>query len=371
LPRSGYLWITSNVKFDVLWVSDNTDDVGFWSNIFGRPVASVGIQSPYAPPSDFEAFALSEIVGELSAAGVLTREIALRVPGVKRAHGIHTALAGGLPFFLMEGDVRAPEQPRWLTTSDSGMSPLHRTKGIVSDLFMYGWACVGFTEDMSDCIYVPYGLWGIDATGAVNIAEGIPAAYRARPVAIPLGYGENGILVDGQDTIRAARLIEKAWNERIENPIPATELHITDPQYDNMSRKAKLKIVDQWNENRRRNGGQTALTQSFLEVKALGQLSPDLFEKGRNAVRLDIANHAAVPASIIEGSKDSGGSDINYSSDASKRNELYDFGTKTFVQAIEARFSLDDVCAPGFSVRADLTNLMAIPSPNSNPTSAD
>jgi len=345
--------------------------VGFWSNIFGRPVATVGIQSPYAPPSDFEAFALAEILGDLSQAGVVTREIALRVPGVKRAHGIHTSVAGGIPFFLMEGDVRAADQPAWLTTSASGMSPLQRTKGIVSDMFFNGWACVGFTADMDDCIHVPYGLWGIDGGGNVQIVERIPAKYRARPIAIPLGYGENGILMDGQDTIRAARLIEKAWNERIENPIPATELHITDAQYDNMSKKAKLKIIDEWNANRARRGGQTALTQSFLEVKALGQLSPDLFEKGRNAVRLDIANHSAVPASIIEGSKDSGGSDINYSSDASKRNELYDFGTKTFIEAIEARFSLDDVCAPGFSIRGDLTNLQATTSPTTNPTSAD
>jgi hypothetical protein len=316
-------------------------------------------------------FAAEEVLGAMSANGAVTRDIALKVPGVKRAHGIHCATVAGLPFYTMSGDLRVENQPAWLTNSNSGVSPYHRMFGLVSDMFMTGWGCLGFTADMTDCMHIPAGHWGVDSTGTITIADTIPAAYRARPVAIPLGYGSNGILTDGNDSIRAARAIDRAWINRVENPIPATDLHINDPAYDNMSKREKRRIVDQWNENRRRDGGATAITQSFLDVKALGTVSADLFEKGRNAVRLDLANHSAVPASIIEGSKDSGGSDIEYSNDASTRNELYDFGTKNFVQAIEARLSLDDVSAPGESIRADLAAFMASPSPDINPTSAD
>lgn len=333
--------------------------------------ATIGVQSPYAPPADFAPFALAEVLGDLNALSIVDRATALRVPGVKRAHGIHTSIAGGLNFYLMNGDARVAEQPAWLTSSNSGMSPYLRNKGVVSDLFMRGWACLGFNADMTDCIHVPEGFWGVNDNGDLAIDERMPAEYRAKPIAIDLGYGESGILVDGVDSIRAARAIDRAWIDRVENPIPATDLHITDPQYDQLTKREKRRIVDEWNANRKRGGGSTAITQSFLEVKALGQVSPDLYEKGRNAVRLDIANHAAVPASIIEGSKDSGGSDIEYSNDATTRNELYDFGTKVFVQAIEARLSLDDVCAPGLSIRADLSNLMSTPSPDTNPTSAD
>lgn len=333
--------------------------------------ASIGIQSPYAPPADFAPFAIAEILGDLANLPTVDRATALRVPGVKRAHSIHTSLAGGLPFYLMDGDNRAEEQPAWLTTSESGQSPLHRNKAIVSDLFMKGWACVGFDADMTDCIHVPDGLWGVDDAGIVVIDERIPAKYRARPIAIPLGYGENGILIDGHDSISAAAAIEKAWIDRIKNPIPQTNLHITDPARDEMSQKEKQRIIKQWNTNRAATGGATTLTQSFLDVQSLGTTEVSLFEKGRNAVRLDLANHAGVPASLIEGSKDSGGSDIEYTGKGDNRNELYDFGTKVFVQAMEARWSLDDVCAPGLSIRADLTGIMTTPSPNSNPTSAD
>jgi hypothetical protein len=321
-----------------------------------------------------EMFAAGEVLGEMSKTGAVTRDIALRVPGIKRAHGIHCATVAGLPFYAMDGDVRATEQPKWLTNSASGISPYHRMYGVTSDLFMNGWACLGFTADKSDAIHIPMGLWGVDKnTGAVTVDPSIPVEYRAIVAYFSLGYGSNGLLVDGIDTVRAARTIDAAWINRIENPIPATDLHINDPQYDQLSKKQKRAIVDQWNENRRRDGGATALTQSFIDVKALGTVSADLFEKGRNAVRLDLANHSAVPASIIEGSKDGGGTDIEYSSNVSggDRNELYDYGTKNFVQAFEARMSLDDICDPGQSIRADLSNLMATPSPANNPTSSD
>lgn len=328
--------------------------------------------SPWAPPSEFETIVATELLGDLSASGAVTREIALRVPGLKRAHDIHCMLVSRIPFFQYAGDERAAVQPAWLTNSASGISPRHRMFGVTSDLFMNGWACLGFTADMSDALHVPVGMWEINsATGAVEINERIPAEYRARPVAIPLGYGANGVLVDGIDTIRAARQIERVWMDRINNPAPATDLHFTDPQYDGMNRKEQRKIVDAWNENRQRSGGQTAVTKSFIDVKALGQTSADLFEKGRNAIRLDLANQAWVPASIIEGAKDGGGTDINYSNEATSRNQLYDFGTDMFVSAIEARLSLDDVCPSGESIRGDATNLMAVPTPNMNPTSED
>jgi hypothetical protein len=335
----------------------------------------VGIQTPWAPPSDALATFTAQIIGA-DDAEVVTRESALRVPGVKRAHGIHASIVAGASWFEFEGDTKAADQPGWLLSSRSGVSPYHRMFGVASDLFMSGWACLAFTgnpwEEGVDALHIPAGLWGIDPNnGRVVLDSTIPAEYHALPVAIPLGFGENGLLIDAADTVRAARSIERAWMERVENPIPATDLHINDPAYNGMTKREKTKLVDQWNENRKRSGGQTAVTQSFLDVRALGQVSADLFEKGRNAVRLDLANHSAVPASIIEGAKDGGGSDLNYTNDGSKRAELYDFGTVRFVQAIEARLSLDDVCKPGRSIRADVSWRTAPQTPDTNPTSED
>ncbi|WP_336493013.1 hypothetical protein, partial [Methylobacterium nigriterrae] len=93
---------------------------------------------------------------------------------------------------------------------------------------MSGWGCLGFTDDMTDCMHVPVGWWGADAAGNIVIFDQrVPARYRARPIAIPMGYGNNGLLVDGVSTVRAALRIEDVWMERINNPLPATDLHIT------------------------------------------------------------------------------------------------------------------------------------------------
>jgi hypothetical protein len=344
--------------------------VGFWKNILVGAPALPALQSPWAPTDSLVTFTATELYGALADSGAVSRDIALRVPGIKRAHGIHCGIVAGLKWQEMDNDTPAATQPNWLTTSASGVSPRARMFGIVSDLFMNGWACLSFTEDRTDALHIPYGLWKVEA-GEVVVDGNVEAAYRAKPILIPLGYGENGILVDGVDSVRSARLIERIWNERIENPAPATNLHISDPAYDQMTAAEKIKIVDEWNANRRRAGGQTAVTQSFLDVQGLGETSADLFEKGRNASRLDLANHCAVPASIIEGAKDGGGGDINYSNETGARNELWDFGTSKFANAIEARLSLDDVCAPGRSIRADLSGLMAVPTQNMTATSQD
>lgn len=344
-----------------------------WLGFGGSTTA--GVQNPMSPTDALVTFAADQWLRDRDKETLgLTREGALRVPAVKRAHGIHCSIVAGLPFQLMDGETPATLQPGWTTNSESGISPYHRMYGVTSDLFMHGWACIGFTEELDDAMHIPWGWWGVNQledNRVVVTDKRIPDKYRARLIAIPMGYGNNGLLFDGADSIRAAQDIERVWMERVRNPSPATNLHITDPAFDNISGKEKRRIVDQWNENRARDGGQVAVTQSYLEVISLGSVSADLFEKGRNAIRLDLANHTAVPASIVEGARDGGGSDINYSNDATDRNELYDFGTKGFVQAIEGRLSLNDVSEPGQSYRADLSNFMAVPSPASNPTSTD
>jgi len=346
--------------------------VGFIQNLLQGRQLVPSIVTPYSTGST----SLIQLVAADLFPDVTTKTVdraaALKIPGVKRAHSIHTGLVGGLSFFQYTGDTRRDDQPEWLTNSASGVPIYQRWAGICSDLFFDAWACLALSDDGTDAIHVPSGLWTIDSeTGDVVIDERIPTEYRHNPRIITMGYGDNGFLVDARETILASTDLARIWMERLENPSPGTELHITDPAFDHMSHEDKIKLVDQWNSNRQRSGGQTAVTPSFIKVNALGQNSADLFEKGRNAIRLDLANHAAVPASIIEGSKDGGGGDMSYSNDTSERNELFDFGTSRFVRAIEARLSLDDVVESGDSIRADLGNLMASPTPVMNQTSKD
>lgn len=354
-----------------------------WINAaYDTPAAPAAITSPWSPQDSLVTFAVGEAIGEaLSDAQLVTREIALRVPAIKRAHGIHCTEFAALRFQQMQADTPTTDQPPWLTSSASGVSPYHRLYGVGSDLFFWGWACLGFTADMTDALHIPFGLWGLDDNGAVQIdtdkITGPYAKYRAKPIVIPLGYGENGVMVDAIDTIKEARNIEAAYSDRLANPVPLTVLNIPWETWQGWTKDERKEFRDAWISNRKSVNGATAMKPDTFGVDMPGQAAMDLYESGRNAVRLDIANHTSTPASLLEGVRQGGsggGTDIKYTGvqNGSTANELWRFGlARRMTLAYEGRMSLDDVCPPGMSIRADLTSILTIPEPLTNPTSED
>lgn len=349
------------------------------SDMAQRPAKPpISITSPWSPQDTLITWAVDDALGALLDRKeiALTREIALRIPGVKRGHGIVCTQFAGNPFFVMDDKVRAAEQPAWLTTSQSGVAPYHRMFGAASDWFFHGWAAFGFNADKTDCLHIPFGLWKINDAGLVEVTDDrVPVEYTAMVIAVPLGYGENGVLVDGADTIRQARNIEAVYQDRLENPIPLTVLTVDGDVYDRWEDDELDDFQKTWNEGRRKNA--TAVKPSYVTVDMPGQVQVDLYETGRNAARLDIANHTGLPASMLEAVRQGGGgggTEMRYQGvqNGGERSDLWEFGlAKRMTLAFEARMSLDDVCPSGQSIRADLTGMHAIPTPNSNPTSED
>jgi hypothetical protein len=346
---------------------------------------ALAISTPWNPQTTLESFAKDALKGVLvdGANHTITREDALRIPGIKRAHGIICTQFAAIPFFQMDDDVKDTEQPRWLTTSDSGVAPYHRNFGAASDWFFNGWACFGFTDDMTDCLHIPFGLWFIDINGdrgekglVYCDSDDVEDKYKAQLIAVPLGFGENGVLVDGKDTINQARKIEEAYLNRLDNPIPLTVLTLRDDIYFSMEKDKRAELRDEWDEGRRKNS--TALKPEAMKVDLPGAtVGTDLYETGRNAVRLDIANHVSLPASVLEGVRQGGsggGTEMRYTGvqNGNTRSELWDFGlAKRMVLAFEARMSLDDIVPSGKSIRGDLSNMLATPDPTTTPTSKD
>lgn len=348
------------------------------TELLTRPAsAPLSISSPWSPQDTL----LTLTADALGAAFPdpelmpLTQDIALRVPGVDRAHLVTCGMLADIPFFEMDGDTRTTDQPKWLTNSASGVAPYHRMFGAATDWFFHGWACFGFTSDMGDCLHIPFGLWKCNEHGVIEIDEHVPAEYTANPIAVPLGYGQNGLLVNGADTIRQARKIEAAYQARLENPVPLTVLTLDGDKWDSSKREEREELRDEWDEGRRKYS--TAMKPSWIDVDMPGQIAVDLYETGRNGARLDIANHTHVPASLIEGVRQGGGgggTEMRYQgvANGAERGDLWEYGqAKRMLAAFEARMSLDDVCAPGLSIRGDLTAMQSVPAPNTNPTSED
>ena len=349
------------------------------------PVAAppLAISSPWSPQDSLVTFAVDALGGLAdNPLARLTREVCLRVPAVKRAHGIHCTEFAAIEFYEMDGDNRVNDQPKWLTNGSSGVSPYHRRFGVGSDLFFWGWACVGFTDDLSDALHIPFGLWRIEDDGTVWIdpdkISGKWAKYRARPVIIPLGFGENGLMVDGIDTVQEARQIEAAYMDRLGNPVPLTILDVPWDVWQGWDKTEREDFRNQWINGRRSANGSTAMKPDTFGVDMPGAVEVNLYESGRNAVRLDIANHTSTPASLLEGVRQGGsggGTEMRYTGvqNGASANELWRFGlARRMTLAWEARMSLDDVCTtPGRSIRGDLSSVFAIPEPTTNPTSED
>ncbi|PQZ60679.1 hypothetical protein CQ040_02805 [Microbacterium sp. MYb54] len=345
----------------------------------------IAVASPWQPTDSMTQVTVDQLIASEMREGNLlpvTRDVALRVPGIKRAHGVHCAMFAEISFRQTDAAGQpVDQQPEWLTNSQTGVSPYHRKFGIASDLFMNGWAALAFNADMTDSLHVPFGAWwierGEDGIGHVRVDEGIvPAAFRDRVVAIPLGYGENGLLVDGIDTVREARLIEQAYMDRLENPIPLTILGIPRDVWESWTPEERKEYRDQYAAARKAGNGSVALKVAEFPVDFPGETAADLYESGRNAVRLDIANHTGSPASLIEGVRQGGsggGTEMRYQGvgeGGASRSDLWEFGlAKRFMNAFEARLSLDDVSPAGLSIRGDRSHALAIPTPTSNPAS--
>lgn len=295
----------------------------------------------------------------------------MRVPGLKRAIQIHADIISAMPLIQYKDGIAVEPQPRWLQNSASGIAPLVRTKGLVKDLALEGWALLGCELDgdtIIDAIHIPKATyWKFTNDGQVEFTKPVESRWQGKLILIPLG--DNGILIDGVDTIRQARALDLARTTRLESPPAGTELHITDPEFDGMTRKERLREVKMYAEQRRQSS--VSMTPSYLEVKEHSGEAIDLFDSATNSIRLDIANHASVPASVIEGAVATGGGDMNYTGKGDERSELYDLGSRQFADAITAALSQDDVCPEGEYIAFDKSELFAVPTPTTAPVLED
>ncbi|KQR86835.1 hypothetical protein [Microbacterium sp. Leaf179] len=355
--------------------------------IFGRNIeqtygsrAALPLVTPFSSQDSLERILVDDLYPEHDEPVALTRETALRIPAVKRSHDIICSILARTPWRQYDGDAEVTDQPGWLVNSGSGVGPRALRWGVASDLFMNGWAAIGFAMDgetINDALHLPFGWWEVAADGTVKVSDQklglVPARYTHRIVAIPLGYGSSGMLVDARTSMHGARAIEAAYVDRVENPIPATDIELSKEYWNAWGKEERESFRRNYIKNRQAKNGAVSLRPEYAKPNYSGGVETNLFESARNGVRLDIANHAGIPASLLEGSRQGGGTDIKYSgvNNGADRNELWDFGLDKYASAIEDRLSLDDVCPSGESIRVDASRYLSVPQPTNPQTSED
>ncbi|HUG50384.1 MAG TPA: hypothetical protein VLZ78_05245 [Terrimesophilobacter sp.] len=367
--------------------------MGFFRDLFLGPAASAvtgGLLSWYSPQDSIHSMFVADALPV--APDAVTRDTAFRVPAVDRAHDVICSVIADMPWVAYDGTrmvrdaetgelepTRLEQQPEWLTNTKTGIPPYDLRWAVTSDLFMHGWAAIGFELGAdglpTDALHIPKALWSIK-DGTIQVNAQIDARYRQRVVPIRLGYGKNGMMVDALDDIKAARTIADAYRDRIENPIAHTTLTVEGDKWDGWSWSEREEMRQFWITGRAAKGGAVAMKPSWITADMSGQLPTDLFESGRNANRLDLANHAGLPASMLEGVRQGGsggGTEMRYTGvqNGAQRSEVWDFGVRKYAGAIAARLSLDDVCASGHLIRLDTSRFLATPAPPEQQRSED
>lgn len=325
------------------------------------------LASPYSGDHLAQAI-VSDYFGQLPGE-LVDRNVARRVPEVKRALSAHQALVTKLRFETYAAGspgARVETQPFWVSTcAYPGMSRWLAVKQLVEELYFEGFAVLGCWLDTEGLVYdwitVPRNLWSIDQkTQSVVIDEDVPAHYRMLAVVVPLGSA--GLMSDGIDSIRQARKIELARQARLDSPPAATELHSTDQSYDGMEPDEIQTLIENYKIGR--NKSSISFTPSYIDVKERGTSGTmDLFEEAKNSVRIDLAMHTGVPLNFVGASKEGGsGGNLQYQNVDGESSELWTFGASEYATAIAAALSADVVVGEGVEVRAD-ASAFAIPAP--------
>lgn len=107
---------------------------------------------------------------------------------------------------------------------------------------------------------------------------------------------------------------------------------------------------------RRSIDGAVMFIPNSVDLEAHNADTTDLFEAGRNALRIDFANHMNLPVALLDGSVAE--ASLTYSTQEGRRNELFDYTIGYWTAPIEQALSLDNVVPRGQRIRFDFTDLL-------------
>lgn len=314
---------------------------------------SPALVSPWEPVSSVHTLVWHDHFGVTSE--VVNRDTAMSVPAVARARHLLVGAIADLPFVIYDETGRLAEQPEWTSRTDGVNSVWHRWAATIDDLLFNGvsiWVRnndpeTGFPIDFA---HVPAARWSVNGRGVIEIDQ---KEVQAKDILVIPGPGQ-GLLTHGADTIRGARAIEKAWQSRVRTPIPATLFRATDAN--DVPTDDEIKdLLNKW-ANARRNSDDPAVgfvPQGLEPIFAPGGDDSQLFIEGRNAIRLDVANHTNIPASLLDGSTAT--ASLTYVTQEGQKSSFHEQTLRYWMSPIEHVLSMDAVLPKGQYGRFDIS----------------
>lgn len=326
----------------------------------------VGIGSPYSTGENRLATIAVKDIFPADVAGEmpLTRADAIAIPSVSKARNLLVTVVQGFPLRAISVDpstkaeTDVTDRNAWLYRTNTPVGPAERMAWTVDDLIFEG--CALWTVNRGaasgndsrrpilDAERVDPSRWGIEdrGQGLVVVVDDVPIAEQNY---ILINSPFEGLLNIGTRTLKGARAIEESWVGRAQNPVPMTELHVTDdtgPEQEELQ-----ELVDSWAAARTKPTGAIGATPANVELRVHGAIDADFMLEARNSIRTDIGSFLNIRAAMLDGTI--GVDSLTYSTKEGERNSFYEFDLPFWTQAIEDRLSLDDVVPRGTRIRFD------------------
>ena len=298
----------------------------------------------------------------------LGRAGAMRVPAVARARNLTCGAIAGLPLRALRTDTLTDPQPYWAYGTDGQLgdlttgqqvawqvgpqTPWYRMLWTIDDLYFHGaslWLVTKFSEPAGGrpmplrMARVPFDHWQVQ-DGQLTDPDAQPFPPD-RVVYIP-GPNE-GILDFGRDSIRTAFDLERNAADVAAHPF-RLELHqtntatLTDTERSELVGEAKAALAA--------HDG-ILFTNGAIETIEHRMDSEALQLGARNASALDVARLGNMPALMLDATAQ--GASLEYQTLEGRNQQWLDYGLSLYLDAIEARLSMDDILPAGQRVAFD------------------
>lgn len=315
-------------------------------------ISDLAILSPYAAPGDLGTVIVNDALG-FDIPSQITRDVAMTVPAVARARSLILAAVTQYPLVVLDDtDLPIASQPSWTSRTDGPVPPATRTAAVVDDLIFYGASVLetrrGAAGQVLALDNVPRDYWRVHE--GVMQFQTEPGKWRDAAddeYVFIEGYA-GGLLQYGQATLRGALAIEKAWQDRVANPLATVVLHATT---DDVEQDEAQAYTDAWAKARNMPGGAIGFLPQSINLEEYGSVQTDLFTEGRNAARTDVANLLNVPLPLLDGSLSS--ASLTYSTSEGNRSRFATETIPAYTTPIEQALSGDNIVPRGQRTRFD------------------
>ncbi|TDW50992.1 phage portal protein BeeE [Curtobacterium sp. PhB42] len=316
---------------------------------------SIGVLSQYADSSSIKPLVISESLGIEIDSVPMDRGIAMSIPSVSKGQHLLTSMIARFPLRALDENGAIPDQPTWLYRTNGDVSPYARMVATIDDLIFHGrslWLTSrGAAGQILEAEWVPIHLWRLQ-DGQFYIEGRKEPLDRTEMIlhTVPLW---DGLLSVAASNLRGARDVERAWQGRARNPIPVMVLKET--QDNDLEQDEIDEYVEAWSTARKSENGAVGYLPRSLEMEVHGEVSADLMEEGRNAVKSDVGNFLNIPTSLLDGTVSQ--ASLTYTTKEGDRNLFFDLSLPFWTDPIAQRLSQDDCVPRGQRVRFDMYDL--------------